>query len=316
MKLQTQIKIQPQNHNSIDYESKILLLGSCFSDNIYDKLSYFKFNALANPFGIQFHAIGIEKLITRAINRDYFSEDELCSRNGLHYSFDAHSSYSAESADVLVKDLNTQLDSTNDWIRSASHVVITLGTSWVYRYIETDSIVSNCHKLPQKQFAKELLSVDTVRESIDAIIELVRSVNSNVSFIFTVSPIRHLKDGFIENNRSKAHLLTAIHQIVNHRNKCYYFPSYEIQMDELRDYRFYKEDMLHPSTIAVDIIWDYFTQSWISGEVYNAMNRVDAIQKGLLHKPFNAQSSKHLQFLENLKNNMENLKKEFPQITF
>lgn len=316
MKLQTQIAVQKQRHNQIDYDSNLLLLGSCFSDSIYAKLSYFKFNAFANPLGIQFHVYGIERLITRAINKNYFTEDELCNSDGMFYSFDAHSKWNTNSAEKMCNRLNVQLDLTNTWLKTASHVLITLGTAWVYRHIEKDKVVSNCHKVPQKQFLKELLSVNEISESLNGILELVRSINSNVAFVYTVSPVRHLKDGFVENNRSKAHLLASIHKVVNPRNRCYYFPSFEIQMDELRDYRFYETDMLHPNQLAIDIIWKRFTEAWLTDEALEVKEKVDLIQKALLHKPFNSNSKKHLAFMANVELKIKHIQDKFPQIRF
>ena len=316
MKLQTQIPIKRQQHNQIDYNSKLFLLGSCFSNNIYNKLEYYKLDALSNPFGIQYHVIGIEKLISRAINQSYFSEDELVRSDEVYFSFDAHSKWTSRTAADLCQKLNAQLDEAHNWISTATHVIITLGTAWVYRHIESDSIVSNCHKIPQKRFLKELLSTEAIAESLGGIITLVRSVNPKVNFIFTVSPIRHIKDGFVENNRSKAHLLSALHMLVDSKIGNYYFPSYEIQMDELRDYRFYNSDMLHPNSLAIDIIWERFAQTWFSDKAQRTMVEVEAIQKGLNHKPFNPNSKGFDDFKRNLQAKIEDLQRQHPRIQF
>ena len=204
----------------------------------------------------------------------------------------------------------------NQRIQQASHLIITLGTAWVYRFIETDHIVANCHKIPQKKFLKELLSVDDISESIDAIISLVKSVNNNVKIIFTVSPIRHLKDGYSENSLSKAHLLSAIHRIVEPRNQSYYFPSFEIMMDDLRDYRFYKNDMLHPNKTAINYIWEHFKSTWIDKKSFELMDEIESILKSLSHKPFDEKSEKHQQFLLQLNNKITSLKERYPEIQF
>jgi lysophospholipase L1-like esterase len=316
LKLQTQIPIKRQQHNQIDYNSKVFLLGSCFSDNIYNKLDYYKLDACSNPFGIQYHVIGIERLISRAINQSYFSEDEFVRSDEAYFSFDAHSKCTSRTAEDLCQKLNAQLDDAHNWITTATHIIITLGTAWVYRYIESDSIVSNCHKIPQKCFLKELLSTEAIAESLEGIITLVRSVNPKVNFIFTVSPIRHIKDGFIENNRSKAHLLSALHMLVDPKIGNYYFPSYEIQMDELRDYRFYNADMLHPNPLAIDIIWERFAQTWLSDKAQRTMVEVEAIQKGLNHKPFNPNSKGFDDFKRNLQAKIEDLQLQHPRIHF
>ncbi|MFT7329943.1 MAG: lysophospholipase L1-like esterase, partial [Roseivirga sp.] len=188
----------------------------------------------------------------------------------------------------------------NTQLKEVSHVIITLGTSWAYRLIENDTIVANCHKVPQKKFLKELLLIDEITNSLEAIITLIKSVNNNIEIIFTVSPVRHLKDGFVENMRSKSHLLSAIHQVIAPRDHTHYFPSYEIMMDDLRDYRFYSSDMIHPNETAINYIWEAFKTVWIHEKSTDLMSEIDTIQKGLSHRPFNKNSKQHLLFLENL----------------
>ncbi|MUU79724.1 GSCFA domain-containing protein [Winogradskyella endarachnes] len=316
MKLQTEIPLKPQPHNQIDYKSNVLLLGSCFSENIGAKFEYFKFQNVINPFGILFHPLAIENLITRAVNKDYYSEDELHFHNEHWSCLDAHSKLNTTSKEELLDSLNTQIDETYNYLFSASHVIITLGTSWVYRHIASDNIVANCHKIPQKQFLKELLTVEQIVEALESIISLIRCVNPKISFLFTVSPVRHIKDGFVENTLSKSHLLTAIHQVVEPREQLYYFPSYEIMMDELRDYRFYKEDMLHPNTTAVDYIWEKFTTVWLSADALETLEKVSSIQSRKAHRPFNPNSEAHQKFLLKLQSDIESLKSEFPFINF
>ncbi len=316
MNLQTKIPLQPQKFNQIDYDSKVLLLGSCFSENIGEKFSYFKFQSTVNPLGILFHPLAIENLITRAINKDYYLDSDLYYNNEQWSCLDAHSKLNNTSKEVLLTELNIEIDSTHQQLKDATHVVITLGTSWVYRHIASDVIVANCHKLPQKQFLKELLSVEQITESLDAIVSLIKSVNPNVSVLFTVSPVRHIKDGFIENTRSKSHLLTAIHQVVEPRKQIHYFPSYEIMMDELRDYRFYNIDMLHPNTLAVDYIWEKFKTVWFSEDALKISETVASIQAKKAHRPFNSSSKAHLQFLIKLQSEIDELSAKHPHISF
>ncbi|WP_166387625.1 GSCFA domain-containing protein [Polaribacter sp. 11A2H] len=315
MKLQTQISLKKETRNTIDYNSKVLLLGSCFSENIGDKLSYYKFQSHQNPFGILFHPKAIENLITNAINEKEYSEKDLTFQNERWHCFDAHSSLSAAGKNELLNNLNSTISSTKKQLEEATHIVITLGTSWVYRFIETDKIVANCHKIPQKKFLKELLSVDEISESLEAILVLLKSINKDIQILFTVSPVRHLKDGFIENTQSKAHLISAIHNILN-GGCAFYFPSYEIMMDELRDYRFYAEDMIHPNKTAINYIWEKFVASWFSEDTLLTMKDVDVIQKGLSHRPFNENSVQHQQFLKNLEVKKETLKVQFTFINF
>jgi GSCFA family protein len=321
MKLQTQIPFLKQPNNRIEYNSKILLFGSCFAENISDKLDYFKFQNTINPFGIMFHPKAIETLIHNAINKKEYTEKDIFYNNERWHCFDAHSVLSSISKEDFLETLNKKLKLTNKQIYESTHLIITLGTAWVFRFIESYQIVANCHKIPQKQFKKEILSVDEIVKSIENIESLLRSKNQNIQIIYTVSPVRHLKDGFIENSQSKSHLLTAIHKVLNPNSeiqnlKSTYFPSYEIMMDELRDYRFYAEDMIHPNITTINYIWEKFQQVWLAEETSITMDEVDTIQKGLLHKPFNPNSNSHRLFLQNLEEKKAPLQKQFAHITF
>ena len=180
-------------------------------------------------------------------------------------------------------------------------------------------MVANCHKMPQKLFSKELISVEMISNSVQSTIDLINSINKNVKFIFTISPVRHIKDGFFENNVSKGHLFSATNLIVNASNakeNISYFPSFEIMMDELRDYRFYADDLLHPSPLAIDYIWDYFKKSLISKAIFEIMDEVEHIQKALLHKPFNPSSENHQKFLEVLQSKIAKLQEQFLNFQF
>ena len=203
----------------------------------------------------------------------------------------------------------------------ATHIVLTFGSAWVYKHLATGKIVANCHKVPQKEFTKSLLSIAEVGESLESIIAAISAVNESAQFILTISPVRHLKDGFVENQRSKAHLIAALHAKMNSpfmkggRGEVY-FPSYEIMMDELRDYRFYEADMVHPSPLAIDLIWDKFKTAWISKKVQVTMDQVDVVQKGLQHRPFHADSMAHGDFKRTLQEKITYLKAKYPFMSF
>lgn len=320
MKLQTQIPLNPEA-NQIDYSSKILLLGSCFSENIGGKFDYFKFQNLQNPFGVIFNPVSIEKLVVRAIDENPFSEKDIFQHNGIWKCFDTHSELSSLDKNECLNNLNSALKDLKEALFTSTHIIFTYGTSWVYRHIENDEIVANCYKLPQNNFKKEMLSVKDISVSLNRIFEKITAVNPKVSFITTVSPVRHIKDGFVENSLSKAHLLSGIHNF-KYRNSnivnenFYYFPSYEIMMDELRDYRFYAEDMLHPNKTAIEIIWRKFTEVWVSSETETLRNEIASIQSSLLHKPFNPESETHSQFLKKLQNKIEVVQEKYSHIVF
>jgi len=311
MNFRTQIPLRKQKNNLIDYNSKVLLLGSCFSENIGNKFEYYKFQNTVNPFGILFHPKAIEILLERVVNQNFYTEEELVFQNEQYHCFDAHSSLSNSDKEVLLNNLNNVLKSAYQQISETTHLIITLGTSWVYEHIEVNKIVANCHKIPQGEFNKRILSVEEVADCLQNIEQLVRKLNPIIQLIYTVSPVRHIKDGFIENQQSKAHLLSAIHQMLKTHGVCY-FPSYEIMMDELRDYRFYTTDMIHPNQMAIDYIWNQFKKVWFNSSVDDTMKKVASVQNGMAHKPFNPTSKKHQQFLKQLEDKREGLLIDFP----
>jgi hypothetical protein len=323
MKLITEIPLN-QEENQIDYSSRILLLGSCFSENIGGKFDYYKFQNLQNPFGIIFNPVSIEKLVARAIENLLFSEEDIFQHNEIWKCFEVHSELSSLDKIEFLRNLNSALQNLREALFSSTHIIFTFGTSWVYRHLESAEIVANCHKLPQKDFTKELLSIALISESIQNTFQRISEINPEATIINTVSPVRHIKDGFAENSLSKAHLLSAIHQHFDRlyaspstiNQQPFYFPSYEIMMDELRDYRFYAEDMLHPNKTAIEIIWQKFSKVWISSEAESLQKEIASIQTGLNHKSFNPQSDEHIEFSEKLQLKISSLQQHFPHIQF
>ncbi len=219
-----------------------------------------------------------------------FSEADVFYHNESWHSYEAHSDLNSVEKEDILNNLNAAVKETADFLRSATHVIITPGTAWGYRLKESGEFVANCHKVPQASFSKELTEV---KNALFGCAEIVRELNPAATTIFTVSPVRHLKDGFVENQQSKAKLITAVHELVESQEYCAYFPSYEIMMDELRDYRFYAEDMVHPNRQTVDYIWEKFEEAWIASATSGIMKKIDTIQKGLLHKPFHEASEAH-----------------------
>ncbi len=308
-------------NDQIGYSSRLLLLGSCFAENMGQKLAYFKFQHLVNPFGILFHPLAIETLVARALQKQAFTLPEVFCFEGSWHSFAAHSQLSDLTSAKLLQNLNGAIQATHDHIINATHIIITLGTGWVYRELDTNQVVANCHKLPQRHFSKELLGIDTIVASVQRTLALVLGANPNAKIIFTISPVRHLKDGFVENQRSKAHLITALHTVLDiemgkGNRQVGYFPAYEIMVDELRDYRFYESDMVHPSTLAIDYIWDKFKHVWISKGAFQTLDEVENIQKGLNHRPFNRGSVKYEEFKKNLEAKIAYLQDNYPFMNF
>ena len=319
MNFTTQIPIA-KSSKPIDYNSKIVSFGSCFAENMGNKFQYFKFQSKTNSFGIIFNPVSIERIIERVVCNKAFTEEDIFFHNEQWHCFEVHSDVSESSKEKLLKNLNQILAETKKQLQEATHLIITYGSSWVYRNIEKDAIVANCHKVPQKQFTKELLSVESIEKSIQNTLDLLEKLNPNCTIIFTISPVRHLKDGFIENQWSKAHLIAAIQGKLNTEvcklKYANYFPAYEIMMDELRDYRFYAEDMLHPSQLAIDYIWKRWKESSISETAFGTMNTVEGVQKSLQHRPFNPYSDKHQSFVNKLQDEIIKLQEQFPKIQF
>ena len=318
MQFRTQIPISKTNH-PIDYNSKVISLGSCFAENMAEKFDYFKFQSETNPFGIIFNPVSIETIIKRVVKQEFYTEKDVFFYNERWHSYEVHSDLSNSDRQELLETLNKALSETYKQLTEATHIIITYGTSWIYRNIESDQIVANCHKVPQKQFLKELLSVEVIQKSIQNTIEFIQTLNPNINFIFTISPVRHIKDGFTENQLSKSHLFAALHFNLKSKIsnlKLEYFPSYEIMIDELRDYRFYAEDMLHPNQVAIDYIWNRFSENYIAESSISLMQEISEIQKSLRHRSFNPESEQHQKFLAKLQQKMELLEKKLPHIRF
>ncbi len=314
MAFRTKLNI-PKEKKTIDYNSSIVLFGSCFTENMEKHMSYYKFQNDSNPFGIIFNPKAIEKAITECIENKEYNQHDLYYHEEYWLSLNHHTKFSSLYLGQVLTLINSEIKEAHHALLNASHVFITLGTSWVYRFTATENLVANCHKIPQKQFRKELLSISQIIESLNNIVSLIKQVNSNAIILFTVSPVRHVRDGFIENTQSKAHLHTAIQQIIDNDNT-FYFPSYEIMMDDLRDYRFYKNDLLHPNETAMEYIWEIFKKTWVNEKSYPLMKQIETIQKSLDHKPFNKDSLKHQEFIKKLNKKIEAVTKKYPRINF
>ncbi|MDX1315823.1 MAG: GSCFA domain-containing protein, partial [Eudoraea sp.] len=219
------------------------------------------------------------------------------------------------SEEKLLEVLNHQVTESLETVTNTSHIFITLGSAWGYQLKETGKWVANCHKVPHKQFNKELWDVDALQLSLGNILDMIAEINPAAKVVFSVSPVRHIKDGFLENQRSKAHLITAVQNLVA-SGRALYFPAYELMMDELRDYRFYASDLVHPNELAVDYIWEKFRQVWIDEKIGEDMREVDAIRKGLAHRANYPDTEKHQKFIRSLEERMRRLQQKYPFMSF
>lgn len=292
MEFRTIIPIEPFSRR-IDHSQHILSLGSCFADNIAKRLADAKFHVTASPTGILFNPESIASAIERFAARHYPTMIDLQYGNEKWFSLDFHSSLSNSDVTIALDAMRRGVDRGADAMIKADTYIITFGTAFVYRHIESDRIVANCHKLPQSHFKREMLTVEDIVGRYAALLE---GVLKNKRVIFTVSPIRHLSDGMEANSLSKATLRVAIGELTKHYANTLYFPSFEIVNDELRDYRFYADDMTHPSKLAIDYIWERFSEAAFSTSTRQLIERIERITSAAAHRPFNPDSDSHRSF--------------------
>lgn len=315
MDFRTELPLQPLP-NLIDYESKIVSLGSCFAVNMAHKFKEYQFPVTVNPFGILFHPKAIETLLDHAVSGYVFTEQDVFCHQDIWSCFDAHSDLNQLDASRMVEGLNNKLQYFIERMQEATHAFLTFGTAWGYYQLDSQRFVANCHKIPQHQFDKNLSSVVELQVCFQRIFELIRRLNPKITITVTLSPVRHLKDGFIENQRSKAHLLAALHEVLAEDTAVAYFPAYELVLDELRDYRFYKSDMIHPNEVALDYIWECFVKNGIDIASYPIMKKVREVQQGLNHRSFNPTSDQHALFLDALAAKIDFLLDRYPFMNF
>ena len=308
----TEINI-PEFPSKLDYSKSMMLMGSCFTENIGQKLLDLKFKVNMNPFGILYNPESIANSLKILLEKRIFTEKDLFKDHGLWNSFYHHSRFSDIDLDTALQKINERIAGSNEFLKTADFLIITFGTAWVYELKETGTIVSNCHKVPASEFERFRLGIYEITETYRELLEQIWKINPGLKVIFTVSPIRHWKDGAVENQLSKATLLLVIDQLIRGFGDqgCAYFPSYEIVMDELRDYRFYAEDMLHLSPVATDYIFDRFTKVMVSAESIEISGQVSKITKAILHRPFNPQSVEYKKFLRSNLNEISRLESRF-----
>jgi len=312
MKFRTEIVIT-ESPEKIFYQDKIFGMGSCFVTHIQNKFDYYQFQNQINPFGTVFNPVSIRKLISRIVNQHTFDKKHLFYHQNLWKSFDLHSDFNNPDKEVFLNTINNKISEAGKFLKTADWLFLTFGTAWVYRHKATGNIVNNCHKVPQKEFEKLLLPPTVITEELKEIIHLVKTINPGIKILMSISPVRHLKNGFVENQRSKAHLITAVHALKDNHN---YFPSYEIMLDDLRDYRFYKDDYIHPNELAINYIWEKFSDSFISKDAIHTMQRIEKIRQGLAHKSFNPESPQDINRLHKLQIDIQKIQSEFPWMTF
>lgn len=312
MEFRTLVEL-PEKELCISYSDKILLLGSCFAENIGNLLMTNKFNCDVNPFGVLYNPLSIAAGIRCLVNKKTFAEKDLFEYKGLYHSFMHHGSFSVSSSTECLEKINSRMDKAVRQFSGLNYLLVTFGTAYVYEYRQTCTVVANCHKLPDRVFTRRLLSVAEIVETYLPLISEMLKTSPDLKILFSVSPIRHVKDGMHGNQISKAVLLLAIDELKNHfLQHVFYFSSYELLVDELRDYRFYAEDMLHPSSVAINYLWECFGNCYFSKETRQIMKEWGQISKALQHKPFHPGTEQHKLFLSQIVLKINQLKEKCP----
>jgi len=290
-------------------------LGSCFAENMGDLMSGVKVNTLANPFGILFNPFSIMNSLERMLNNRPYEEGDLLQVGDHWVSLDHHGKFNNQDKSTALASINASLLRGRNQLLSSDVVFITLGSSWVYEHLQQERVVANCHKIPNKEFNKRILTQQEVHLILRHVPELFRAKKLKAKIVFTVSPVRHWKDGATENQRSKSQLLSAVHSVVDEFDNCHYFPSYEYMMDDLRDYRFYATDMLHPSPQAIDYVWQKFQTSFFSDETRLICKEISAVIQAASHRPLDPESNSFQRFLKKQLEIIDQLEKSYPQLS-
>ena len=320
----------PKSHLGITYKDCLMFVGSCFAENIGGRMSDCRFNAVVNPFGVLYNPLSVSSGCRRLFKPVPFSEEDVFLYDGMYHSFMHHGKFSDSIVEGCLSKINESLKCAAENFRELSYLVITFGTAYVYRLKKDEKgipiesgyperligqVVANCHKLPATKFDRELLTVDMIVNEWSALIENMLQVNPSLKLIFTVSPIRHLKDGAHLNQISKSTLLLAEQQLIDkYPEQISYFPAYELMMDELRDYRFYADDMLHPSKIAISYIWERFCDTYMEKEEKEVMKELEGVNRALNHRPLNSSSDAYKHFLMQTMLKIKLIKEKYPYL--
>ena len=306
----------PASSFKIHHRHRIVLLGSCFSQNVGARLQIYKFNCFLNPFGTIFHPLPIARLMNYIYSDKKIESDTLLSSQGRYVHPDFHSSLSSPDPEKTAQHINQAISDMHIILPMIDYVFITLGTSTGYIHLNSGEVVANCHKIPAASFTKTHSEVDTMVDNLQQACNQWLQVNPNIKFIFTVSPVRHIKDGIVENMLSKAKLLLTIEKLSHLLPNVSYFPAYEWMMDDLRDYRYYEKDLIHPNELAIDYIWEKFSEHYFDKKTQELNLQIEEINRALNHRSSNPDSETHRQFLNHIKKEIAVLQSQYPWLTF
>ncbi len=316
MEFRTRVEL-PADLPPVTHAERILLMGSCFAGNMGMLLAESKFRVDVNPFGILYNPFSVSAALLEIWKGKVYRENDLFAYGGYWHSPMHHGSFSAPEAEEAVRNINRRLQRAGEEVHRLDWLMLTFGTAYVYEQKETGRVVANCHKLPENNFNRRLLTVDEITDEYASLLADMTARNPNLKVLFTVSPIRHIRDGMHANQLSKATLLLAIDRLRRlFPERVFYFPSYEILLDELRDYRFYADDMLHPSLPAVRYLWECFSETFFTPETKGIIAETEDIRKGLEHKPFHPESEAYQRFLGQIVLKIDQLNRKYPYLDF
>ena len=297
------------------HSDKMMLMGSCFSDSIGARLKDAMVDVVVNPFGTIFNPLSIASSVHKLIDGETIAGIDLFLSNGVWNSYDFHSRFSMANKDAALQRMNDSIATAHEHLKQCQTLVLTLGTAVVYRRRDTGEVVNNCHKVPQHEFTRRLASVDEITDALTSMLTHLHEFNPELRVLFTVSPIRHIADGLEMNSLSKAVLRVAINNVVRaNKEWVRYFPAYEIVIDDLRDYRFYNADMVHPSEVAIEYIWQTFQATYFDDRSTQAIARCERVSKRLKHRPMSNNPDVVARFNADTQAVITNLKKEYPYI--
>jgi hypothetical protein len=305
----TELYIAPAQPK-LTLQSRVLTTGSCFAEVMGDKLASYKVAGLVNPFGTIFNPVSLFKLLNAALQPEPEFSGELLERDGLWYAYDLHSSFAAPSREILIANIGAQLLQTQAFLKNTDLLILTLGTAVGYIHKASNTLVANCHKVPQQQFEKKLISTGNITEAFAQLYQNLQGIKPNITILLTVSPVRHLKETLELNSVSKSVLRVACHELTERFAGVQYFPAYELMLDDLRDYRFYKADMLHPTEVAEDYIWQKFSEAYFDQNFLDFAAQWDKVRQSLAHHPFQPESAAHQKFLQKLLTQLQNLNQQ------
>jgi hypothetical protein len=314
-KFQTVVEV-PKYKWMTGYSHKNIFMGSCFTENIGNRMAALKYDVDINPFGILYNPVSVANGLRILLKKKEFTTVDLIHQGGLWHSFYHHGRFSFPNKEDTLNNINNRIKTSSEFLKRADFLFITYGTAWIYRYKKTGQIVSNCHKVKATEFERERLTVAEIVSEYRELFAGIREVNPSLKVIFTVSPIRHWKDGAVENQRSKAVLLLAIDELVREFGEdfCTYFPAYEIVMDELRDYRFYADDMIHISEVAVNHIWEKFQSALIDKESQQIAVQIRKVVQAANHKPLHEKTPGYKRFVQQMETEIIRLESKYENL--